>query len=84
MKRLFTALMLVMLLSLGIVSTTLAEQGTSTVKGCPKPFDGPLPAHSHDHERHIGTDADQNGDGYICVKHISLNKHLHIDNNVPE
>lgn len=83
MKRLFSGLMLAMLLSLGIVSTTLAEQGTSTMKGCPKPFGEPILAHSHDHEGHIGTDADQNGDGYICVKHISDDKHLHIDNNVP-
>lgn len=85
MKRLFTALMLVMLLSLGIAPATSAEHGTPPVKGCPKPFDEPIHAHPHDlhHEGHIGTDADQNGDGYICVKHISDDKHLHIDNNVP-
>jgi hypothetical protein len=86
MKRFFTALMLVMLLSLGIAPTTSAGHDTPPVKGgCPKPFGEPHPAHPHDlhHERHIGTDADQNGDGYICVKHISPDKHLHIDNNVP-
>jgi hypothetical protein len=33
---------------------------------------------------HAGTDADQNGDGFICVKHVTPgeNIHVHIDNNV--
>jgi hypothetical protein len=33
---------------------------------------------------HAGTDADRNGDGFICVKHATPNEniHVHIDNNV--
>jgi hypothetical protein len=41
-----------------------------------------------DHEgghHHVGTSADQNGDGYICVKHVTPDEgiHVHIDNNLP-
>jgi hypothetical protein len=40
-----------------------------------------------DHEEHmhhhIGNDADQNGDGYLCMKMAANDNHVHIDNNVP-
>jgi hypothetical protein len=45
-------------------------------------------AHEHDEHHtghlHAGTDADQNGDGYICANHVTPggNIHVHIDNNV--
>ena len=32
---------------------------------------------------HVGTTADQNGDGIICVKHTSTTVHVHIDNLIP-
>jgi hypothetical protein len=68
-----------------LTSTALAD-GTP-VGGCPPGFMLHM-GHEHDeHEGehfHAGTDADQNGDGYICVKHVtpSGNIHVHIDNNV--
>ncbi len=84
MKKLFVVLMLATLVSLNTGAAALADHG-EPIGGCPKPFGEPHHAHPHDlhHERHIGTDTDRNGDGYICVKHISPDKHLHIDNNVP-
>lgn len=87
MKRLFTGLTLVMLLSLGIAPAASAEY-SAQVAGCPKPFhlhhlEDDDAGHEGSH-RHIGSNTDRNGDGYICVKHISPDKHLHIDNNVPE
>jgi hypothetical protein len=45
-------------------------------------------AHEHDEHHaghmHVGTDADRNGDGYICVKHVTPFEkiHVHIDNNL--
>ena len=38
----------------------------------------------HGHHVHVGSDTDQNGDGYICVKPITPKGtiHVHIDNNV--
>jgi len=71
------------------LSATALAQGSAPVGGCPDDF------HKHqimDHDehngqihQHVGTSADQNGDGYLCVKHVSINEniHLHIDNTVP-
>jgi hypothetical protein len=85
-NRLFSMLMLVMLLSFGVAPIVSAGHG-EPIKGCPKPFELHHAAdHDQGHEgehRHIGSNTDRNGDGYICVKHISDDKHLHIDNNVP-
>ena len=41
--------------------------------------------HDNHHHKHVGTDADLNGDGYICVKPVtpSGNIHVHIDNYLP-
>jgi hypothetical protein len=53
--------------------------------GCPDGFElHPAMDHDGDHEQphhHIGTDTDLNGDGQICVKHLSDTIHVHIDNN---
>jgi len=40
--------------------------------------------HEHEH-RHAGTSADQNGDGFVCMKPGTPDEsiHVHIDNNVP-
>ena len=45
-------------------------------------------AMEHDGEhmhQHVGTDTDFNGDGWICVKMVSVdsNIHVHVDNNLP-
>lgn len=40
--------------------------------------------HDDHHHQHVGTDADQNGDGYICMKPVTPDGkiHVHVDNNV--
>ena len=64
------------------VFSVAAQEG-----GCPPGFALHM-AHDHDEHHaghlHVGTDADQNGDGYICVKSItsSVEAHVHIDNAV--
>ena len=84
MKRLFTALMLMMLLSMSIVPVASADH---TDKGCPDHFVlhdiAEHDQHHQGHHHHVGSDADRNGDGHICVKPLPNGKHLHIDNNVP-
>lgn len=92
MKKLFFVLTMVMLLSLGL--TPLALAGNDGPRGCPNGGFEPHRIADHDQHhdgndhmhRHIGLlkEIDKNGDGYICVKHLSGNKHLHIDNNVPK
>lgn len=85
MKRLITFLLLGMVLLLGIQPTAFASDGQ--VGGCPGKFELHMAMdHDGDHEhQHVGTDTDRNGDGLICVKHISVDGtiHVHIDNNVP-
>lgn len=85
MKQLFMVLMLVLMMSLSPGPAVLADHGESPIRGCPNDSFQLHDIHDHhedgDH-RHIGSDADHNGDGWLCVKHLG-DKHLHIDNNVP-
>jgi hypothetical protein len=41
--------------------------------------------HSDHHHMHVGTDADLNGDGWICMKPVTPTEkvHVHVDNNLP-
>jgi len=88
MKKFLSALSFVVLVAL-ILSTAVFAQDNAPVGGCP---DGFHLHHVMDHDNHIGhmhqhvgSAADQNGDGYLCVSHVSVNGniHVHIDNNVP-
>lgn len=40
--------------------------------------------HDNHHHKHVGTDADLNADGYICMKPVTPDGkiHVHVDNNV--
>ncbi len=40
--------------------------------------------HDNHHHKPVGTDADLNGDGYICVKPVTPDGmiHVHVDNKV--
>ena len=56
--------------------------------GCPPGFTLEMAMDPGEHEhmhKHAGTSADQNGDGYICMKPVTPTGkvHVHIDNNVP-
>lgn len=84
MKRLITFLLLGMVLSLGTQPVAFAADGQAG--GCPGKFELHMAMdHDGDHgHQHVGTDTDRNGDGWICVKHVSVDGtiHVHIDNNV--
>jgi hypothetical protein len=88
MKIKLSSIIIVVLLALSLSTTALA-QGGDPIGGCP---DGFHRHHIMDHDnhaghthQHVGSAADQNGDDYLCVKHVSVdeNIHVHIDNNVP-
>lgn len=78
-------LLLTVLVSLFLTATVI----TAGAKGgdCPPGF---MLHEHHDHpedhtgHKHVGTSADRNGDGDICVKHVTPTEkiHVHIDNNV--
>ena len=83
MKKLLGGLILVSLFWLGGGQAVLALSDGRPVAGCAPPFElHHVMDHDNHHHRHIGSDTDRNGDGYLCVMHISADKHLHIDNNV--
>ena len=83
-KKLFFALLLVILLSqFAVVNVYAAGEPTGS---CAPGFTSMM-AMDHDvhHHQHVGTDTDRNGDGWICMKHLTPTEkiHLHIDNNLP-
>lgn len=77
-------LVVVFLLSTILTSAAYASGG-NPVGSCPPGFDltdfmdhtGP---HMHSH---IGLNQDLNGDGFICMKIVSGDMHLHVDNYLP-
>ena len=83
-KKLMFAFLLVVLLSQFAVSTAFAagEPAGSCAPGFTL-----MMAMEHDEHKyqHVGTKADLNGDGWICMKHLTPTEkiHLHVDNNLP-
>jgi len=82
-KKFIFALILVMLISQFAVPTVLAagETGGSCAPGYTLEM---AMEHDNHHHQHVGTDADLNGDGNICVKPVTPDGkiHVHVDNNV--
>ena len=83
-KKLIFAFLLVVLLSQFAVPSAFAEGEPSG--NCVPGFTLEM-AMVHDnnhHHRHVGTDADKNGDGYICMKPVTPSGkiHVHVDNNL--
>jgi hypothetical protein len=83
-KKLFFALLLVILLSQFAVVNVLAAG--EPIGSCAQGFTLMMAMEHDEHgHQHVGTDADLNGDGWICMKHVTpVEKiHLHVDNNLP-
>jgi len=83
-KKLVSTLMLVMLISQFAVPTVFAA-GEPTGSCAPGFTLEMAMEHDMHHHQHIGTDTDLNGDGYICMQHLTPDEqiHVHIDNNLP-
>jgi hypothetical protein len=83
-KKFSFAFLLAMFLSQFVISTAFAAD--EPAGGCAPGFTLEM-AMDHDdhHHRHVGTDSDKNGDGYICMKPATPSGkiHVHVDNNVP-
>ena len=85
-KKLVFALILVVLLSQFAVSITFAAG--EPAGSCPPGFTLEMAMEHDDHQhhhQHVGTEADLNGDGYICVRPVTPSGgiHVHTDNNLP-
>jgi hypothetical protein len=87
MKKAVFVLLIAILLVFSISIPAFAEESTPA-GGCPASFElHQMMDHDHEGEHmhhHIGNDMDQNGDGYLCMKHVGKdgNNHIHIDNDV--
>ena len=87
MKKLLFVLLMVSVL-VGATIPTVAASGTP-VGSCANGFQlHEVMEHNGEHHgehHHVGNDHDQNGDGFLCVKHVGANGsiHVHTDNNLP-
>jgi hypothetical protein len=83
-KKLIFALLLVVLLSQFAVSTVFAA-GEPAGRCAPGFTLMMAMEHDEHHHQHVGTDADLNADGYICMKPVTPDGkiHVHVDNNLP-
>ena len=83
MNKSIRILLIALLLSLLAVNTAFAAHGEPAGR-CPRGFElHHFMAHEDHEQQHIGLDKDLNGDGYICVKHLTPDLHLHVDNLLP-
>ena len=84
MKKILSLMIVVLLMSFLLTSTAIASEG-SPAGSCPPGFDLHMfMEHSDPHmHQHIGITQDLNGDGLICMKMISEELHLHVDNSLP-
>ncbi len=83
-KNLFSLLLVALFLSFSLPTSALASDG-EPIGSCPPDFEiHQFMGHSGEHmHRHIGIEQDLNGDGYICMKMLPNDLHLHVDNTVP-
>jgi hypothetical protein len=87
MSRKFLFLMVLVVL-VAPFTTSIALAAGERGSNCPPGFTLEMAMHPDEHEHehmHVGTSADQNNDGYICMKPVTPDEsiHVHIDNNVP-
>lgn len=85
MKKLALILLFSILLSLFLATAAFAEEHTDPAGSCPPRFElHHFMDHAGEHmHRHIGLEDDLNGDGYICMKMLPNDLHLHVDNALP-
>ena len=83
-KKLIFALMLVVFMAQFAVPAVLAAG--EPLGSCAPVFTlEKAMEHDNHHHQHVGTDADLNGDGYICMKSVTPSGkiHVHVDNTLP-
>lgn len=84
MKKLVSTLLIVLLLSISFTATAFASESQPAGRCAPAFELHHYMAHTGDDmHTHIGVDQDLNGDGFICMKIISDELHLHVDNSIP-
>ena len=83
-KKIVLALLLVIVLSQFTipVAFALGEPSGSCAPGFTLEM---VMEHDDHHHKHVGTDTDLNGDGYICMRPVTPGEtiHVHVDDNLP-
>jgi hypothetical protein len=84
MRKLTIPILAVLVIGLFLVPIAFAAQGQPPIGECPPGFEiHDFHDHEmHEHDHHIGLTKDLNGNGLICVKHLSSGKHVHVDDVV--
>jgi len=82
-KKIVFAFLLVILLAQFAVTTAYAMN--EPIGSCAAGFTLMMVMDHDHHHQHVGTDADQNGDGFICMKPVTPDGkiHVHVDNSLP-
>jgi hypothetical protein len=82
MRTLLSVLLITLLVTLFVPAPALASP-IEVLGSCPVDFElHHFMDHTGEHmHTHIGIDRDLNGDGYICMKMLTNDLHLHVDNS---
>ncbi len=71
-----------MLATLWLATPALAEHG-APAGNCPAAFElHHFMDHAEHPDHHIGLAQDLNGDGWICMRPLSIGLHIHVDNTL--
>lgn len=83
-RILLSVLLATLLLAFSVPTAALASEG-EPIGSCAPNFElHQVMDHSGEHmHHHIGVDQDFNGDGYICMRMLPNDLHLHVDNFLP-
>jgi hypothetical protein len=83
-RKLILSLALVLLITQFFVPVALAAEEPAGT--CPTGFTLMMVMEHDEHQhQHVGVETDRNGDGYLCMQHVTPTEkiHLHVDNNLP-
>jgi hypothetical protein len=82
MKTLLSVFLIAVLVTLFVPAPALASP-VEVLGSCPVGFElHHFMEHDGEHmHRHIGITQDLNGDGFICMKMLTNDLHLHVDNS---
>jgi len=68
------------LLVLSVTPSVFAANGQPPRGSCPPGFELHTVGQHENHDHHVGLTVDLNGDNRICVKQVSPERHMHVDN----
>ena len=83
MKTLLSVFLIAVLVTLFVPVAAFAMEESEPAGSCPAVFElHHFMEHDGEHmHRHIGITQDLNGDGFICMKMLTNDLHLHVDNS---